>query len=276
MNQKTKRLTGYRWVKITLVGFLLSLLSLILILFLISNDPLNKFSGILFYIILIPFGLVSAGFLFGSLKSYAKASGKNIHGTLELGGPVVIFVLIMYGGIYFQNNFNKAASFTLHIYFYGDEHKAKKLNDGVVRLTTSGSPITKAINEEGVISISLTSLYRGHNLSISPNINGYKQNQINTKVPEESDIIDVILEPEKYLTHVSGYVFNENGEIVSGDYFLEWAGVKVALDEQGKYRVSLPYEPGTVKNLKIFNGMKMLYNIDQAIQEGEFDIKINK
>lgn len=272
----TRRLTGYRWVYISFFGFIISLASLFLILFFINSDPLNRFSGILFYIVLIPFGLVVAGFLFGALKSYAKASGKNMHGTLELGGPVVVFVLLLYGGVYFQNNFNKSSSFSLHLYFYGDQQKASKLNEGDVRIITNGSPVTRSLNSEGSISISLSSDQRGKKIMLDPFISGYKQNQIETKIPEESDVLDVILEPATYSTKVSGYVFDKEGQIPKGNLFLEWAGIKVPIDESGKYSLDLPYAIGTVKNLKIFQDSKMVYNIDQAIQEGQFDIRIPK
>ncbi len=274
MTQNSKRLTGYRWVIISFIGFIVSLVALFLILSLVTSDALGKFSGILFYIVLIPFGLVAAGFLFGALKSYAKASGKNIHGTLELGGPVVIFVLLVYGGIYFQNNFEEADTFSLHVYFYGDANKAKKLTGGEVRFITNGSPITKTIDNEGQVSISYPTNIRGKQINIDPNIEGYQKNQIAATIPENGDILEVILTEQSYATNIYGYVYDGQGQVPKGPLTLEWAGINVPIDANGKYNLTLPYPPGTVKNLKIFMGNKIVYNIDQAIQDGSFDIKI--
>lgn len=51
-----------------------------------------------FYISLIPLGFSAAAFLFGTLRSYAHYTGKHLNGTLELGGPVIIFILTIIGG----------------------------------------------------------------------------------------------------------------------------------------------------------------------------------
>jgi hypothetical protein len=42
-------------------------------------------TGNLFYIVLLPMGLAAAGSLFGVVRSYARYSGKQLGGMLELG-----------------------------------------------------------------------------------------------------------------------------------------------------------------------------------------------
>jgi hypothetical protein len=51
-----------------------------------------------FYLLLIPWGLSSAAFLFGAMRSYATYTGQHLGKTFELGGPVVIFCLVVLGG----------------------------------------------------------------------------------------------------------------------------------------------------------------------------------
>lgn len=274
MTKGAKRLTGFRWVYISAVGLVISIFSLFAILLFAQGEMLSDFSGILFYIILLPFGLAASGFLFGALKSYAKASGKNIHGTLELGGPVVLFVLLLYGGIYFQNHFNPTQSFVLNVYFYGDAQKAVLINDGYARFITDGMPITKPISQEGVVPISLSSNMRGELLSIDASVDGYKKDQIQLTIPAEDNKVDVVLQQETYVTSVSGYILDRSGQVPEGSYMLEWAGIQTNVDENGKYTLDLPFQPGTIKNLKIFRESVLVYNLNQAIQEGEFDIML--
>lgn len=50
----------------------------------------------LYYFILLPMGLAAAGFLFGILRSYALYSGKKRGRILELSGPVVAFLLVLW------------------------------------------------------------------------------------------------------------------------------------------------------------------------------------
>src|SRR5580693_6830864 len=52
-------------------------------------------TGNLYYLVLLPMGLAAAVFLFGVLRSYARYSGKQLGGMLELSGPIVAFVLVV-------------------------------------------------------------------------------------------------------------------------------------------------------------------------------------
>lgn len=54
--------------------------------------------GQLYYVVLVPLGLSVAAFLFGALRSYALYRGEILGGMLELGGPVVVFCLVVLGG----------------------------------------------------------------------------------------------------------------------------------------------------------------------------------
>src|SRR5258708_39002968 len=54
--------------------------------------------GQVFYVLLIPWSLSCAAFLFGAMKSYARFTYKPLGSFLELGGPVVLFCLVLVGG----------------------------------------------------------------------------------------------------------------------------------------------------------------------------------
>lgn len=51
-----------------------------------------------FYILLIPWSLSSAAFLFGSMRSFALLTHKHVGTVLEFGGPIVLFGLVLFGG----------------------------------------------------------------------------------------------------------------------------------------------------------------------------------
>jgi hypothetical protein len=57
-----------------------------------------------YYIILFPLGFCTAGFFFGVMNSWATYHGNQINGTVQLGGPVVIGLLVIAGGFYFPRN----------------------------------------------------------------------------------------------------------------------------------------------------------------------------
>jgi hypothetical protein len=60
----------------------------------------NGAQGQIFYLLLLPWALSCAAFLFGALRSYALFTYKHLGSLLELGGPVVLFCLVVVGGFY--------------------------------------------------------------------------------------------------------------------------------------------------------------------------------
>lgn len=102
----------------------------------------------IFYILLIPLGFSAAAFLFGALKSYAHYSGKHIHGTLELGGPIIVFILTVIGGfklvskstpfdylfIIVDSNGNTRNTLNCYLQLHvGSEIKESKIEEGKAR-----------------------------------------------------------------------------------------------------------------------------------------------
>lgn len=77
------------------------LASLVLLWLLLSRAGLLVGLGLegkLYYLVLLPLGLAVATALFGGLRSYARYRGRVLGGVLELGGPVVVFCLVVLGG----------------------------------------------------------------------------------------------------------------------------------------------------------------------------------
>src|ERR1700733_9699639 len=80
---------------LSLGGFLCALLLIVLLLRNAEKLVALGLTGNLYYLVLVPLGLSVAAFLFGALRSYARYRGKQFGGVLELGGPVVAFVLVL-------------------------------------------------------------------------------------------------------------------------------------------------------------------------------------
>lgn len=51
-----------------------------------------------YYVVLFPSAIACAVALFGAVRSYARLTARQPGVALELGGPVVLFVLILWGG----------------------------------------------------------------------------------------------------------------------------------------------------------------------------------
>jgi hypothetical protein len=101
-----------------------------------------------YYFALVPLGLSAAVLMFGVLRSKAYWKGTAYGGALELGGPVVLFLLVQILGFYLVQN---ALTFPLTVYVHG-EHGPEELllrNSGKVVLRLGLEPRSEPIGADG-------------------------------------------------------------------------------------------------------------------------------
>lgn len=80
---------------ISAVSLIIGIGLLMLYTFKAKNLANQDINNTIFYFLLFPMGFSAAAFLFGAMRSYARYSGKQFSGYLELGGPVVLFLLVV-------------------------------------------------------------------------------------------------------------------------------------------------------------------------------------
>ena len=83
---------------IALVGFLFAIAFTFFYVYQVPKLVEGGAQGQIFYLLLIPWALSSAAFLFGAMRSFANFTHRRLGGFLELGGPVVLFCLVLVGG----------------------------------------------------------------------------------------------------------------------------------------------------------------------------------
>jgi hypothetical protein len=99
-----------------LCSFLCALVPLALLLWKAEKVVELGLTGIFYYLVLSLLGLSSAAFLFGALHSYARYRGKIPSGMLQLGGPVVAFLIVIILGFWLAP---AALNFPLRVYAHG-------------------------------------------------------------------------------------------------------------------------------------------------------------
>src|SRR6478672_3833408 len=144
MPQKSNNaLSPLTWIIISGIGFIVFLLAAFL--FSLYSDKINFISQSAYFFLLVPLALVTAGFLFGALRSHAKYSGKAYGGSLELSGPIVVLALIIFLGYKYRPT-EKSFNFTVNIFsatdtseviktgstelFFGNAHQTKNISEG--------------------------------------------------------------------------------------------------------------------------------------------------
>ena len=129
--------------------------------------------GNLYYIVLLPLGLATAGFLFGVLRSYARYTGKQFGGTLELGGPIVGFALVVIGGFYLPKP--AAESFDVTVLVRGEKgsHDLVLRNSGMVWMTLGADRRNEKIGDKGQADFkNIPARFRGQEVAISVEADG--------------------------------------------------------------------------------------------------------
>ncbi len=118
---------------ISLGSFLSAIILIALMVW--KAEALTRFGlvGHLYYAIVVTLGLFAAVFLFGVLHSYASYRGQHLGGVLQLGGPAVVFALVVVGGKVLVPD---TAPFPIAVYVHGPrgEQEVGLLNSGAVVL----------------------------------------------------------------------------------------------------------------------------------------------
>lgn len=159
------------WFGLALLG------ALILIAFgekLVGFDLVNQ----IYYVVLSALGLGAAGALFTSICSVAKHRGGTASwGTLELGGPPVIFFLILASGMYFAPG-QKPFDLTVFVHGPAGPHDLILRNQGKVAIDLGADRRVEQIGEKGSASFAgIPPAYRGKQVPVSVIAEGFARTE---------------------------------------------------------------------------------------------------
>jgi len=196
--------------------------------------------GKLYYIVLFPLGLCAAVFLFGVVRSFARYKGAQYGGTLELGGPIVAFVLVIGGGFVLVPK--PPSTFPLTVYVHGDagQHDLVLRNSGRVFVDLDGDRRSESIGENGQAYFpAIPDRFRGQDVPIWVDAKGFEPTIANQKA--RVDGASLYLPVRRKSGHVSGRVQDQDGNpIANAD--LTMAGLSGHSDVSGHFEFIIPGE----------------------------------
>ncbi|HSS50153.1 MAG TPA: carboxypeptidase-like regulatory domain-containing protein [Thermoanaerobaculia bacterium] len=222
---------------LSLGSFLAALLLVGLLLW--NADLLARLglTGNFYYLILLPLGLAVAGFLFGALRSYARYQGSHLGGTLELGGPVVGFALVVLGGFLLPP---PATNFPLTVYVHGKAgpHELVLRDKGSVLLDLGGDRRSEPIGAKGQAYFpEIPASFRGQMVNVSLDAAGYELADPDPK--RRLDGTSLYLPVRKKPAHFAGDVRDEEGNPVAGAN-VSIAGVQATTNAIGRFEILIP------------------------------------
>ncbi len=194
--------------------------------------------GNIYYIVLLPLALATSGFLFGVFRSYAHYKGQQIGGTLELGGPIVGFALVVLGGFYLPNP--APESFDVTVLVRGEKGRSDLVlrSSGTVWMTLGNDRRSEKIGDKGQAEFkNIPSKFRAEEVPIF--VEADRVESTDDKYRLASGTVSVVV--RRKAARVSGRVQDGEGRPVAGAV-VRAGDVRTEVDADGHFRLSLPHD----------------------------------
>lgn len=204
-----------------------------LLLYVMLNraETLTSFGivGNVWFVLLVALGVAAAIAMFSSMKTYARYSGKVLNGTIELGGPVVVFFgVIVAGHIYVKEPLTEFA-YTVFVHGSAGEQDMVLRKTGSVMLRLNADPRIEAIGDKGEARfVGIPANLRDAEVIVGVDAMGYELKEPSAKLKLKGSYGYVAVQP-KALT-LEGTVFDAAGEpipkakVVAGEQSIETDG----------------------------------------------------
>ena len=200
-----------------------------------------------YYVLLICMALAAAGFLFGVLRSYALYKGKVLSGVLELGGPVVLFVLVLVLGFKLLPVNDEPFTFTVRL---RDTAGAAVLKgEGKLRVILDEDTRTMDIDDEGkAVFTGIPASFKNKSVPVELDARGWQfvktgpdgGEKLRVRCSPAKKSADLVIERDDSLAVLNFSVTGGDGQPVSGAVVLVEGRRMGETDAYGMLSVSLP------------------------------------
>jgi hypothetical protein len=270
-------LAAISYTKISLV-FLAAGFGLLLLFIFNAGEPGTH--GIIdkvYFVLLIPFALSTAVFLFKVVGAKAAFKGKVWGGVLELGGSAVVFALILVLGFKLVPD-TKPFDFTVIL---RDARGSSVLKgEGELKIILNNDIRTKKIDENGSVDFkSIPAPFKNKEVPIELDAVGW---QFDNGKPSRLCVLKgnhayLTIERDNSLCCISGTIIDEDGNFVSGA-IVTIKGISTKTDEKGRFTLELPSEKQEVEQLLTIQkrGYKTHALIIDSRSQSDVRVSLNK
>lgn len=221
----------------------------VLLLMLIQCDTLVRLGlvGNVYYFLLVPLGLSVAVFLFGVLRSHATYVNKCKGKSLELGGPIVAFILVVVLGFYLVPN-PEPLTLTLFVHGAEGQQDVPLRNTGWILLDLGGDRRREPIGDKGQsVFAGIPATFRGQSVPVALDAPGHELTVPNRKITIEDGTAYVELQPRA--AELTGYVRSDTAQPIAGAK-VSVDGTSAQTDVSGFFRLTVP-RAGPRQNLSM-------------------------
>ena len=169
---------------------------------------------------------------------------------------------------------SQQTTFDLNLVIYGDSAKSTIIRAGTLRLLYKGKPESLPIGQDGrVVWSQVPNDSRTENFQINPEVEDFQKNQLSLQIPEQGNVLEVILEPIRHQSKVRGNILFK-GKAVEG-LLVELEGFETRTDEKGDFEQVLPVKRGTEIRIRVFKDNQPIYNGTERISNQIIPITID-
>lgn len=226
---------------ISLVAFIIGIGLLLLFIFKADYLTAQGIDEKVFYVLLLPLGLSAAAFLFGAMRSYARYKGKVFSGVLELGGPVVLFILVAAGGFTLVPD---TGPFNFRIILCDSSGKTVLKGPGEIKITLGNDIRMDKIDENGSVDFrSIPAIFKNKEVPIEIIAPGWQftNGKTSTKWKLEGNNALITIERDNSLSTISGLVTDEEKNSIVGAKVVV-KDIVTHTDENGRFTIRIPLE----------------------------------
>ncbi len=261
--QLNQPLTARAYATIALVGLTIGMG---LLFFYVYRVPKLIESGVqnqVFYLLLIPWALACAAFLFGAMRSYASFTGRQLGNALELGGPVVLFCLVVVGG--FRLVPPPPETFDLTVRPHGPTGTEPIIASGKITIDLDNDRRSKAIGSNGEADFKgIPAKFRGATVGVLPQVDGYKQEWQHLEL--KGAVLDVtLLRAPPPFTHLTGSISPPPKDWAALRLMVDGQPAEGKVDELGRFDLQVNGRDGDTVRLKIYDGAKLVFDDYQTL-----------
>lgn len=223
----------------------------------------------IFYLLLIPWALACSAFLFGALKSYARFTYNHLGSFLELGGPVILFCLVLIGGFHLVPP--PPETFDLAVRAHSKD--APLINSGQITLDLPGLPHA-SIGSDGEANFkSIPVAFKSKPIRVLARVDGYEEKWSTPSLTD--NILDVDLTKLSPIIVLTGSISAPLNELKTLKVLVDSQSEEASVDEFGRFNLHVSGKPGDRIRLKIFSNKRLVYDDFQTLP-GPITLTIRK
>lgn len=226
-----------------------------------------------FYLLLIPWALSSAAFLFGAMKSYARFTYKQLGSFLELGGPVVLFCLVVVGG--FKLVPPPPETFDLTVRAHSADGSDPIITSGKITIELDNLRRTESIGANGEADFKgIPPRFKGATLRVLPQVDGYEEKWQRHK--PQGNVLDLPLERAKQsVTHLTGSIVPPPPNWKELRILVDGQPSEGKVDELGRFGFDVNGKDGDRIRLKVYADGRLVYD-DYQVLPGPLMFRLHK